>query len=128
MTNKTKNLKSIRSVNEAREKGKKGGIKSGEARREKKKLRQLLEMALEMREENADETNAMAITVALIKQAKKGNVLAYTTIRDTIGEKPTDKQEITGKDGEPLGERIIYVTPEEQAEVKAHIRKMIGEY
>lgn len=72
----------------------KAGKKSGEARREKKKLRELLEMALEMADENTGETNAMAITVALIKQAKKGNVLAYTTIRDTKGEKPVEKQEV----------------------------------
>lgn len=29
-------------------------------------------------------------------------IRAFQTIRDTIGEKPTDKQEITGKDGTPL--------------------------
>lgn len=29
-------------------------------------------------------------------------IRAFQTIRDTIGEKPTDKQEITGKDGQPL--------------------------
>lgn len=36
------NLKPVRSVDEAREKGHAGGIKSGEARREKKALRELL--------------------------------------------------------------------------------------
>lgn len=29
-------------------------------------------------------------------------IRAFQTIRDTIGEKPTDKQEITGKGGTPL--------------------------
>ena len=36
-----------------------------------------------------------AITIALIKQALNGNVKAYEVIRDTIGEKPALKQEIT---------------------------------
>lgn len=90
----SENLKPIQSTTEAREKGKKGGKKSGETRREKKKLRELLEMALEMIDKATGLTNEMAITQALIKQAKKGNVLAYTTIRDTKGEKPADKQEV----------------------------------
>lgn len=92
----SENLKPMnkRTKTEQREIAQKAGKKSGEARREKKKLKELLEMALEMTDESTGETNAMAITAALIKQAKKGNVLAYTTIRDTKGEKPVEKQEV----------------------------------
>lgn len=92
----SENLKSNseRTPKERKEIAQKAGKKSGEARREKKKLKELLEMALEMTDESTGETNAMAITAALIKQAKKGNVLAYTTIRDTKGEKPVEKQEV----------------------------------
>ena len=36
-----------------------------------------------------------AITVALIAQALKGNIRAWELIRDTIGEKPSDKIETT---------------------------------
>lgn len=92
-----KNLKSNseRTPKERKELAQKAGKKSGEARREKKKLRELLEMALELTDPATGLSNEMAITQALIKQAKKGNVMAYITIRDTKGEKPIEKQEIT---------------------------------
>lgn len=92
----SENLKSNseRTPKERKEIAQKAGKKSGEVRREKKKLKELLEMALEMTDKAAGENNAVAITQALINQAKKGNVLAYTTIRDTLGEKPADKQEV----------------------------------
>ena len=36
-----------------------------------------------------------AVTAALIKQAARGNVKAFATMRDTAGEMPVNKQEIT---------------------------------
>ena len=92
----SENLKPVQSKSEAREKGKKGGIKSGESRRERKKLRELLELCLQLNDEQTGFKNDYAMTVALVKKAVKGDIGAYITIRDTIGEKPTDKQEITG--------------------------------
>ena len=77
-----------RTKNEQREITKKGGIASGKARREKKQLKEELLFLL-----NTDNT-ASKISVALINEAIKGNVRAFEVIRDTIGEKPTDKQEI----------------------------------
>ncbi|MCI5824558.1 MAG: hypothetical protein MRZ90_06430 [Candidatus Gastranaerophilales bacterium] len=71
-----------------------GGIASGKKRQEKKRLKELLEIALKLDDEETGEINEMAITSALIKQAVKGNVNAYTIIRDTIGEKPTEKQDV----------------------------------
>lgn len=120
MADKTKNLKPIQSTKEAREKGKKGGIKSGEVRRARKTLKDELLFLLEQGDIQAK------ITLAMIKQAQKGNVKAYAVIRDTIGEKPAEKQEITGKDGTPLMEKVIYVTLEEQQEVKEHIQNTIN--
>jgi len=89
------NLKPMnkRTKDEQREIAQKAGKKSGEARRAKKQLREVLEMALEMSDNTTGEINAVAITQALINAARKGNVRAYEVIRDTIGEKPTDKQE-----------------------------------
>ena len=73
----------------AREIGSKGGKRSGEVRREKKLLRELLEEALL---KDIDGSNRYVnITTALIKEAEKGNVKAYETIRDTLGEKPKEK-------------------------------------
>lgn len=85
----------IRSAREAREKGSAGGKKSGEVRREKRKLRELLEMMLQQPVEAGDgSTNAEAMTVALLKKALSGDTRAYEIIRDTIGEKPVEKRDV----------------------------------
>ena len=85
---------SERSKDEVREIGRKGGIASGEARREKKLLKELLEDALSKGTETDNEY--INITLALIKEANKGNVKAYEVIRDTLGQKPIDKVEHSG--------------------------------
>ena len=85
---------SERSKSEVRELGKKGGIASGEARREKKLLKELLEDALSKGTETDNEY--VNITSALIREANKGNVKAYEVIRDTLGQKPVDKVEHSG--------------------------------
>ena len=81
------NLKPVRSKSEARSRGKKGGIASGKARRERKTLKDELLLLLE------EDDNNTKISVALLKKALTGDIQAFTTIRDTIGEKPTDKIE-----------------------------------
>ena len=82
----------------------KGGKKSAENKKERKKLSEQLKLALNQNIENKQlieevkkwkpktksPTYDDLITVALIQQAGKGNVKAYETIRNTIGEKPTD--------------------------------------
>lgn len=70
--------------------------KSVEKRKENQSLAELLKIALTLQNEETGEINNIAITNAIINKAAKGDVSAYQTIRDTIGEKPTDKQEITG--------------------------------
>lgn len=87
----TKNLKSNseRTPNERKELAKKAGIKSGEKRRERKALKEELLFLLSQ----GDTQSKMSL--ALIDKAIAGDVRAFEMIRDTIGEKPTDKQEIT---------------------------------
>lgn len=75
-----------RSTSEQREIRQKGGIKSGEARRARKTLKEELLLLLE-----SGDTQSK-ISLALIKKALKGNIKAFEVIRDTIGEKPVDKQ------------------------------------
>ena len=87
MSNK-ENLKPIRTKNEAREKGRKGGIKSGEVRRKRKALREELILLLETNNYN------QKISLAMIKEAKAGNVKAFEVIRDTIGEKVKENIEL----------------------------------
>ena len=85
-----KNLRRFTSE-EAREIGKLGAARSAQVRREKKKLRQLLEIALAMPSPTG-KTYAEEIVASLIEAARDGDVRAFVEIRDTIGEKP--KQEV----------------------------------
>lgn len=87
----SENLKPIRSMSEARENGKKGGIKSGEVRRARKTLKEELLLLLE----NGNTQNK--ISLALVKKALKGDIKAFEVLRDTIGEKPTEKHELKGE-------------------------------
>lgn len=72
---------------EQRELSRKGGIASGEARRRKKTLKEELIALLETNNNNEK------ISVAILNKALNGDIQAFTTIRDTIGEKPVDKVE-----------------------------------
>lgn len=89
----TKNLipASERSLDEARKNGRKGGIKSGEVRRERKKLKDELLILLGL----GDTQEKMCM--ALIQQATEGNTKAFEIIRDTIGEKPIEAIDDKGK-------------------------------
>lgn len=75
---------------EAKINGKKGGIASGKAKREKKLLRELLEEALAM--QTPQGTNRYVdITQAIINKASNGDTKAYEVIRDTLGQKPVEE-------------------------------------
>ena len=74
-----------RSKDEVRMLGQKGGIKSGEARRMRKTLKEHLLLLLS---ENEIQEN---VCLALIDKALDGDAQAFKLIRDTIGEKPIEK-------------------------------------
>ena len=87
---------SDQSREEAVSNGRKGGIASGAARRDKKNLRLALEMLLEKDMTSKDGqtmTGTEAITAKLFEQALKGNVKAFETIRCTVGQDPVQKVE-----------------------------------
>ena len=115
----SENLKpnSERTPSERRENAKKAGIKSGEARRARKTLKEELLLLLESGD------NQQKMSVALFQKALKGDIKAFEVIRDTIGEKPTDKQQLTG------GVEIqkIFITEEERKAVEKHINDVINE-
>jgi hypothetical protein len=72
----------------------KAGKASGEARRNKKLLRECLEILLEkeMKGKNGETmSGAEALTTKLFAEAMKGNVKAFEVIRDTAGQKPVEK-------------------------------------
>lgn len=72
----------------------KGGRATGAKKREKKKLREMLEVFLEKKtqDENGNTiTTGEAVTLALIKKCLKGDVKAFEVLRDTIGQKPIEE-------------------------------------
>ena len=92
-----KNLKPVRSKREARERGKKGGIKSGETRRRKAAMRDTMHRLLTMqaeveglsdvlRADGGESTYEEVIGMAMIEQAMAGNVKAYQAIMSTVGQ------------------------------------------
>ena len=68
----------------------KGGIKSGEVRRARKTLREELLLLL------SEGDTQKRMSLAQLEKALQGDTKAFEVIRDSIGEKPTEKQEITG--------------------------------
>lgn len=99
--NSLKNLKPLnaRPKKEQRKIQSAGGKKSVQVRREAKaereSLKTLLEVALSMLDKDTGETNDYVMVQAVIEKAKKGDLSAFSLIRDTIGEKPVDKTEFS---------------------------------
>lgn len=102
-----------------------GAIASTAVRKEKRTMREIAEIILSKDVMTSDGvvTGKYAVLAKVIDKALKGDLQAATFIRDTIGEKPSDKQEITGN----LGIKKVFVTKEEQAEVEEHIADVIGD-
>ena len=89
---------SNQSREEAKKNGRKGGKKSGEVRRQKKTMREMLDYLLEkeLTNKNGEKATTLeAMMTAMIKQGLNGNVKAVEFIRDTTGQKPTEKVEAT---------------------------------
>lgn len=84
------NLKPVQTNEEARERGRRGGIRSGEVRRQRRTLREELLALLQ----TGDIQQQM--TLALVNEALNGNAAgsvtkAFEVVRDTVGEKPVEK-------------------------------------
>lgn len=75
-----------RTPEERREIARKAGIASGEAKRKKKAMREMLEVCLEMTDKKTGKTYRELATMGLINGAIKGNALSYRTIVETLGE------------------------------------------
>ena len=83
-----------RSTAEAQEWGRKGGLASVKSRREKKTFREALSALLDAKLKGQEITGREAVAVALFEKAMSGDVKAFQELRDTVGEKPVDKQEL----------------------------------
>lgn len=110
MTNES-NLNPVRTKEEARERGRNGGIASGKARREKKLMRETLDILLSMPLKNGKGANVEeiksfaalkgknitvqdAVMLAQIQKALKGDTTAAAFVRDTSGQKPVETHEV----------------------------------
>lgn len=93
------NLKPVKSSEEARTRGRQGGLASGRSRRKRKALREYLNTLLAMPSEAGNgRNNAEEIAAALVNQALAGDIRAFTVIRDTVGERPADQLDCTSSD------------------------------
>lgn len=90
------NLRRGLTPDEAREYGRMGGIRSGEVRRERKRIREALEIGLSQTYVDIDGremSNAEAIAIKMIEAARSGDVRAAVFVRDSVGELPTQRIE-----------------------------------
>lgn len=107
------NLKpfTTRTKEQAREAGRKGGIASGKARKQKKQMREAFETILAMSMKAGELTDISdlesfnqikgtnisvqdAITAVIVNKALKGDIKSAEFVRDSIGQKPDDRMKI----------------------------------
>ena len=115
-----------RTKKERREIAIKAGKASGEARRQKKTMKEQAELLLSLSVKNSklkkvmkdlgieeeEQTNQMAMILSMLNTALKGNkgsVSAFNTLQATIGEKPIEKVEIAKSTDETIKEVDEYL-------------------
>jgi len=99
------NLKAPRTPEEAREKGRRGGVKSGEARRAKRDARETAQLFLNMAVagnlddilakleiKEGDRTNQMGIVARLTLKAQGGDVHAARLLWEITGQMPKNSE------------------------------------
>lgn len=89
-----------------------GQVASTEAKRRKKTFREAMEAILEKEvlDKNGNKIDLLtAISAKQIEKAGKGDTKAFEVIRDTIGQKPVERVEITEWDTKIAGEIEAYV-------------------
>ena len=84
-----------RSKEERTEIARKGGIASGDARSERKRLKNELIELLETSDSKSNKTVQEKMCLALINKCLEGNIRAFEIIRDTVDGKPKPTDEIS---------------------------------
>ena len=124
------NLKIIRTESEAREKGRKGGIASGKARREKKAIKDIVELVLKMPLKDGKKTSVdrikslasangqnISVQEALVlkttQKALQGDIKALRLLLEMAGQSPTQD----GYGGEPAEDDGLIDSIEEAAKL-----------
>lgn len=93
----------FKSGKEAVNNGRKGGIASGEAKRRKKELKEIIDLLFEKEYTNKDGitlSGAEIIATKQMEKAMKGDTKAFEVLRDTAGQKPVEKVEQVNIDAE----------------------------
>jgi hypothetical protein len=89
------NLDIIRTEDEAKRKGRAGGIKSGQARREKADFKKKCQLWMETevtKDKNGNPVTGADLMIAVAgKEIKNGSSKFWELMRDTAGFKPIDK-------------------------------------
>lgn len=88
---------------EHKELSRKGGIASGKSKRERKTIKECLNHLLEQDTdfhfvEQGTLTGIEAICYSLYEKALQGDIRAFVTLRDSIGEKPVNKINVSEVD------------------------------
>lgn len=126
------NLKYDFSPEERAENSRKGGVKSGEARRRKRTIRETLQAMLDCQIPEADRAEALkalgfdgtfrdGMSIAMLEKACRGDVEAGRFVRDTIGEKPREGVDLT-LDEKPLASIDMSKLTDEQLQRLAEQR------
>ena len=99
-------LKPVRTKEEAKRRGRAGGIASAAARRERKSFEATLKAILDTPMEELESLSPrLAICKGMIMKAAAGDKPAADWVRDTVGEKPVDSMQL---------EAVVDVTTKEQ--------------
>lgn len=99
-------LKPVRTKEEAKRRGRAGGIASAAARRERKSFEATLKAILDTPMEELESLSPrLAICKGMIMKAAAGDKPAADWVRDTVGEKPMDSMQL---------DAVIDVTTKEQ--------------
>lgn len=106
-----------RSEDEVRELGQKGGIRSGEVRREKATMKATLEMLLNETNKNGKTYRELA-TLGLLKGAINGNAQNYRTILETLGELKQGEEDKTQQELSKVEELLNKIEQEAKNDIK----------
>ena len=122
-------LNPVRSKSEARERGRAGGIASGQARRLKKSVRSILEAMLsgKIEVEGVRVSRLEAILAAQVKKALDGDTRAFSAILDRLEGRPgtmpvvNDDASCRVVDfGDPLDVRVEFVSAKDGRKLEEH--------
>ena len=103
---------SERPIEERRRIASMGGKARGEQKKRQKTFREAMEaiLAKEVLDKNGNKIDLLtAISAKQVEKASKGDTKAFEVVRDTIGQKPVERVEITEWDTKIAGEIEAYV-------------------